>query len=298
MTGPEQITLDLPHLRFAALAWGPADGRLMLCLHGYPDTAWTWRHLGPHFAAQGFRVVAPFMRGYAPTELARDGDYGLGALSYDALELHAALGGGDDAVLVGHDWGGLAAAGVSAYPGNPFGAVVSMGVPLVAGLREKGSRRRMVPLLPRQLRLSWYIVFQQIPRISERSLDRVIPKLWRDWCPPGYDAHADLARLWDSLPDMSRRTAALSYYRAVARPLRRTSRYPDLDRYGMTEAPVAPMLMLHGRIDGAIDVRLATLSAVGLAPGSRHEIIDGAGHFMHLDKPDEVHGLIADHLSS
>lgn len=97
MTAPERLTLDLPHLRFAALAWGPKDGRLMLCLHGYPDSAWTWRHLGPHFAAQGFRVVAPFMRGYAPTELARDGDYGLGALMYDAVTLHEALGGTGDA---------------------------------------------------------------------------------------------------------------------------------------------------------------------------------------------------------
>jgi hypothetical protein len=104
MTTPQKLTLDLPHLRFEALAWGPEQGRLMLCLHGYPDTPWTWRHLGPHFAGHAFRVVAPFMRGYAPTELARDGDYGIGALMYDAIALHEALGGGVDAVLVGHDW--------------------------------------------------------------------------------------------------------------------------------------------------------------------------------------------------
>lgn len=295
MTEPERVTLDLPHLRFEALAWGPTDGRLMLCLHGYPDTAWTWRHLGPHFAAQGFRVIAPFMRGYAPTELARDGDYGIGALMFDAMELHAALGGGDDAVLVGHDWGGLASAGVTAYPGNPFGTVVSMGVPLPASLRAPGNARKMAPLLPRQLRMSWYILFQQLPRISERNLDRVIPKLWRDWCPPGYDAREDLARLWDSLPDTSHRTAALSYYRAIMRPLRRGSRQPDLDRYGMTQQPISPLLVLHGRIDGAIDVRIGTVSAQGLPAGSRHEIIDGAGHFMHLDKPEVVHRLIGDY---
>lgn len=296
MTAPERLTLDLPHLRFAALAWGPKDGRLMLCLHGYPDSAWTWRHLGPHFAAQGFRVVAPFMRGYAPTELARDGDYGLGALMYDAVTLHEALGGTGDAVLVGHDWGGLASAGVAAYPKNTFGTVVSMGVPVVAGMRDAGNRRRLAPLLPVQMRMSWYILFQQIPWLSERNLGRVIPKLWRDWCPPGYDAREDLAHLWEALPDTRRRTAALAYYRAALRPWRRGS-HAELDRYAMTQNPISPMLVLHGRLDGAIDVRIGTLSASVLVPGSRHEVIDGAGHFMHLDRPDEVHALIADYAN-
>ncbi|WP_260508716.1 alpha/beta fold hydrolase [Mycolicibacterium farcinogenes] len=127
MIAPITQPLELPHLRFETLTWGPGNGRLMLCLHGYPDTAWTWRHLGPFFAQRGFRVVAPFMRGYAPTEMARDGDYGLGALMFDAIELHRGLDGGSDAVLVGHDWGALAANGIAAYPDSPFTKVVSDG---------------------------------------------------------------------------------------------------------------------------------------------------------------------------
>jgi len=75
VSDPEVLTLDLPHLRVSALAWGPPDGRLALCLHGFPDTAWTWRHVGPILAAHGYRVVAPFSRGYAPTAIPDDGDY-------------------------------------------------------------------------------------------------------------------------------------------------------------------------------------------------------------------------------
>ncbi|CAJ1581813.1 alpha/beta hydrolase [[Mycobacterium] wendilense] len=300
MTTPQRLTIEVPHLRFEALTWGPDDGRLMLCLHGYPDTAWTWRHLGPHFAEQGFRVVAPFMRGYAPTELARDGDYGVGELMRDALALHQNLGGGADAVLVGHDWGGLTANGLAAYPQNPFAKVVSMGVPLVTGLQPgSGHGAAKLRLLPRQLKMSWYIFFQQLPGISERNLDRVLPKLWRDWCPPGYDTGADLDHLWQSLSDPSRRTAALSYYRAVFRPLRRGRHHRELDRYAMGATPVRhPMLVLHGRLDGAIDARLAALSVEGLPAGSAHQIIDGAGHFMHLDRPAEVHRLIGDYVRS
>lgn len=298
MSAPERLTLDLAHLRFAALAWGPAEGRLMLCLHGYPDTAWTWRHLGPHFAERGFRVVAPFMRGYAPTELARDGDYGVGALMHDAITLHEALGGGADAVLVGHDWGGLTANGLAACSGNPFAKVVSMGIPVVAGIqRGSGNGRELLRLLPGQLRMSWYIAFQQLSGVSERNLDWVIPKLWRDWCPPGYDAGTDLEHVWESLPDGSRRTAALSYYRAAFRPLRRRRHHRELDRAAMGP-PVSPMLVLHGSIDGAIDVRIGSLGTHVLPLGSRAEIIDGAGHFMHLDKPELVHGLIDSYVAA
>src|SRR5688500_18851789 len=90
---PDTLRVSAGGISFAALAWGPADGPLALCLHGYPDTARTWRHLGPFLAERGWRVVAPYTRGYAPTGLAPDGSYQLGALARDAEELHRALGG-------------------------------------------------------------------------------------------------------------------------------------------------------------------------------------------------------------
>ncbi|MES4793201.1 MAG: alpha/beta hydrolase, partial [Chloroflexota bacterium] len=94
-------------VEFAYLTAG--DGPLALLLHGFPDTAHTWRHLLPELAAAGFRVVAPWMRGYAPSSLAPDDCYQSGALGADAIALHEALGGDTDAVLVGHDWGAVAA---------------------------------------------------------------------------------------------------------------------------------------------------------------------------------------------
>jgi len=87
----ERLRLRAGAIDFAALAWGPQDGPLALCLHGCPDTAWTWRWLGPVLAERGWRVVAPWMRGYAPTGLAPDGGYQVGALVRDAVELHRAL---------------------------------------------------------------------------------------------------------------------------------------------------------------------------------------------------------------
>src|SRR5437660_10618025 len=93
---------------FAYLAEGAdRDGPLALCLHGFPDTAWGWRYLLPELAAAGYRAVAPFLRGYAPTSVPADGRYQVGALASDAIALHDALGGDERAVLIGHDWGAM-----------------------------------------------------------------------------------------------------------------------------------------------------------------------------------------------
>ena len=67
---------------FAYLEEG--TGPLALCLHGFPDTAWTYRFLLPALAGAGFRAVAPFMRGYAPTAVPADGRYQTAALALDA----------------------------------------------------------------------------------------------------------------------------------------------------------------------------------------------------------------------
>jgi pimeloyl-ACP methyl ester carboxylesterase len=293
---PEVLTLDLPHLRVSALAWGPADGQLALCLHGYPDTAWTWRHFGPALAAKGYRVVAPFSRGYAPTAIPADGDYHIGALMYDAIAVHHELGGGPDAAVIGHDWGGMTASALAAHEDSPFAKSVTMGVPFMPGFGEAGARR-ILPRMPRQARMSWYVMYQQLPGLSERTLGRIIPKLWRDWCPPGYQAGGDLARLWDALPDLAHRTAAVSYYRHQTWPGEPAQAYRALHDGWDKRLPVIPTLLLHGELDGAIDVGLASISAEALPADSRHEVIPAAGHFMHLDQQELVLEAIARYLS-
>src|SRR5215831_15823645 len=92
-------TVRASDLDFGILEAG--SGPLALCLHGFPDSARTWRHLLPVLAGAGFHAVAPFMRGYAPTGMPADGVYSIGALAVDAIALHEVLGGGSDAVLIG-----------------------------------------------------------------------------------------------------------------------------------------------------------------------------------------------------
>ena len=130
------------------------SGPLALCLHGFPDSAWTWRHLLPALADAGYRAVAPFMRGYAPSEVPADGRYQTAVLALDACGLHEALGGGDDAVIIGHDWGAVATYIAANHEPQRWRRVVTMAVP-PAGAVAGGF------LTYAQLKRSWYMFFFQ-----------------------------------------------------------------------------------------------------------------------------------------
>src|SRR5205085_12528686 len=96
--------------RFHYLEMG--EGPLALCLHGFPDSPWTYRYLLPELAEAGYRAVAPFNRGFAPTEVPADRHYvHTSTMVADTLALHEALGGDGNAVLIAHDWGAVAAWG-------------------------------------------------------------------------------------------------------------------------------------------------------------------------------------------
>jgi pimeloyl-ACP methyl ester carboxylesterase len=69
---PRWIDIHAPNVELKALTWGPSDGPIALCLHGFPDTAYGWRNFAPRLAKSGWRVVAPFMRGYAPSSIPSD----------------------------------------------------------------------------------------------------------------------------------------------------------------------------------------------------------------------------------
>ncbi len=298
MTDPQTLVLKLPHLDVTALSWGPADGRLVLCLHGFPDSAWGWRKMAPILAERGMRVVAPFSRGYAPTGPAADGDYHIGALMYDALAVHRELGAPTDAVLIGHDWGAFTSNAIAAYPDSPFSDHISIAVPPVGALsRTRGPVGRQLRMMPQQLRNSWYILFFQLPLLPERLLPRIIPRLWRDWGPPGYPTDAELDDALAALPSPAHRRAAVSYYRALVRPTRPAPRYAELNRWRF-EVPLVPILHLQGAQDGAMTPAYAEQVTTVLPPGSRVLTIPSAGHFLQIEQPRVAADAVLDYLDA
>jgi pimeloyl-ACP methyl ester carboxylesterase len=285
------LRLDLPHVSLAALSWGPDDGPLALLLHGFPDTAHTWRHLGPALAEDGWRVVAPFTRGYAPSEVANDGSGHVAALVSDAVATHEVLGADERAVVVGHDWGAITANALAAHDESPFRRVVALAVPPFPSLRGA----RMLRALPRQLRNSWYIAYHQLPVLPERLLEREAARLWRDWS-PGYDASEDLPHVLAAVAEPDHRRAVIGYYRDLVRPSRPPRHYRQWQGAEM-RMPQVPLLYAHGADDGCLDARLAAQVATSALPeGSEVHLVTGAGHFLHLERPDEVARLVREFL--
>jgi pimeloyl-ACP methyl ester carboxylesterase len=299
---PDTVTVEVNGITFAVLTWGPAPpatGPLALCLHGYPDTARTWRHLGPFLAARGWRVAAPYMRGYAPTGLAPDGCYQLGALARDAVQLHEMLGGDERSVLIGHDWGAETVPVAAASAPRRFRRLVSIAYAPPFLLRQFSSLAASLanaPLLARQLLRNWYVYFQLLPRISEASLPRLIPLLWSRWS-PGYDAREDLPEVLASFAPPGHATSALRYYRALYFPWMRSREY-ESEQTHLYAVPSAPLLYLHGDRDGCLLPALAAKAAVALPPGSEFEFVRHAGHWLHLEQPEYVNRQIAEFVEA
>ena len=142
MAEPGWIDVPGPDGDLKALTWGPDDAPIALCLHGFPDTAYGWRKVAPRLAESGWRVVAPFMRGYAPSSIPADGSFHIGALIDDALRVRSAVGATERDVVIGHDWGAIAATGLAAMPDSPFVKAAIMSVAPLGRVPPPGRRGR------------------------------------------------------------------------------------------------------------------------------------------------------------
>ncbi|MGA2519445.1 MAG: alpha/beta hydrolase [Acidimicrobiales bacterium] len=278
----QQRTVAVDGLAFSYLEAGPAHGPLALCLHGFPDTAHTWRHLLPALAGAGYHAVAPWMRGYAPTAVPADGNYQVGALATDANALHQAFGAGADAVLVGHDWGAFASYGAATLEPDRWRRVVTVAVPPVAA--SAGSFFTYA-----QLKRSFYVFLFQLP-LAEMALAvddlAFLDGLWADWS-PGYDATWDLSQVKRALGSPEHLAAAIGYYRAAFDPTHHDPAY-DEAQAASAGAPPQPTLYFHGADDGCMTVAVVDDLDTVLAPGSEHVTVPGAGHFLHLEQPELV----------
>ena len=236
MTEPRWLDVPTPDVHLRALSWGPDDAPIALCLHGFPDTAHGWRKVAPRLVDAGWRVVAPFMRGYAPSSTSADGSYHVGALMDDALRVLEAAGPTGRDVLIGHDWGAIAGSGLAAMPDSPFARPSSCRCRprapsgLRSGFPTPGG---WPPRLPRQLLRSWYIMYFQLPLLPERSASWVVPRLWRQWS-PSYDAAEDVALVGDAIGAPENWRAALGYYRATIRGSKPPPRYAELHEHWLS----------------------------------------------------------------
>jgi len=289
-----KITMDCiaaNNTEFSYLECG--SGKLALLLHGFPDTPQTWRHLMPQLANAGYRVVAPFMRGYAPSAVPTDGCYQTAMLARDANALHEELGGDGDAVIIGHDWGAPSVYGAAIDAPSRWKKVVGMAVPPTAAFGLAFVQNL------EQLKRSWYMFFFQhglADLVVGANNHAYIEMLWRDWS-PGYDASFDLEAVKKSLADPKNLQAALGYYRATLGDGYRDPSLKALQDQMGSAVPTQPLLYLHGANDGCIGAEVVE-AAKSMSPANvQFAIVKDAGHFLQLEQPQKVNKLICDFIA-
>jgi len=248
---------------FGALAWG--EGPLVLLLHGFPDTAETWRELGPQIAAAGYRVVAPYMRGFPPSGIpARDTD--ARTLGEDVIAIVDALGA-DKARLVGHDFGAEAAYGAVALAPERFERLVTIAIPA----------RAAVTPTPRMLWALRHFISLALPGAESRFAAHdyaMVDELCRRWSPTWQFGPDELEPVKNAFAAPGALAAALGYYRAAR------FRTPEFLR-----APVTvPALNIAGADDPNVSPAVFEQTRAHYRAGFDLAVVRG-GHFCHRESP-------------
>jgi pimeloyl-ACP methyl ester carboxylesterase len=272
------VTANGQRLHYVTAGAGP----LVVLLHGFPEFWYSWRALLPALAPT-HRVVALDLRGYNLSTKPATG-YDVATLTTDIRRVIEALGE-RQADIIGHDWGGALA--------------------WVFGMREPDALRRLViinaphPALmlrklrnPAQMRRSAYIAFFQLVGIAERATSAdnygIIWRTFRSADPDrAWLDDADIQRFATAIARPGALTAALSYYRQLARrPW----------AMGVTRVVTAPTLVLWGEQDPYLGIEMLD-GLEAWASDLRIERFPQAGHWLNQQLPDTVNPRIVAFLN-
>ncbi|HEY9303151.1 MAG TPA: alpha/beta hydrolase [Mycobacterium sp.] len=261
-------------LNFAYLEDG--SGPLVLMLHGFPDTAHTWDDLRARIAAQGYRAVSPFMRGYDPTAIP-DRDTDQETLARDPLALIAALGA-HDAVVIGHDWGASAAYGAAALGPDRVKKLFVIGIPHPATLKPS----------PKKLWGARHFVAYKLPGAPNRFARNdfaALPAIYRRWSPDWKPEQEEFDAVRASFSNPASLNAAFGYYRKL-------SPIPSASLRARITVPTVVFAGLGDPIVAPSDYRGAARMfendyVVEEVPG---------GHFLHREHPDVFAERLLAHL--
>lgn len=261
---PTQGSVFANGIEFGTLEWG--SGPLVLCFHGFPDSAHTWDVVGPAIAAAGYRVVAPFMRGYAPTGLPSV-DTDSRTLGMDVLAIIDALGE-RRARLIGHDWGAEAVYAAVGLDASRVERLVTLTIP----------PRVAVPFTPALVWAIRHFATLRFPGAEARfAADDFagITLFWKRWSPTWKYTEEELAAVKAAFSQPGVVHAALGYYRAA-------KIWPE--DFVRAKIPVPTLL-----IAGADDPSIAPAAFDGTRThftGPFSVVTVPGGHFCHRESPE------------
>lgn len=262
--------VDANGLRFAYFEQG--TGPLVLLVHGFPDSAHTWDRTLGEVAKAGFRAVAPFTRGYHPTAIPADGKYDGDTLGRDLLALIEALGE-KQAIIVGHDWGALAAYSAASLGPEKLKLLVTVAIPHPRSLKPS-------PIIAWKIRHMLRLASKGAAAKLRAGNFAYVDELWRRWSPA-----------WKQIPDSETRAAkdtlaqpgcaeaACTYYRHNRPP-----RIPPSHKLQIK----VPTVAFAGEHDGIMEPR--RYEKARLCFDKSYEVVQvPGGHFMHREHPEPFH---------
>ena len=275
----ERITLPVNGYHFDALASGPTDGELVLCLHGFPQFADAWAPMLTALGEAGYRAVAFDQRGYSPgARPAEVSDYAMQHLAADVIGVADALGA-TRFHLIGHDWGGAVAWAVAGAHAHRLATLTVLSTPHSVALTEaiRGDTDQ-------QARSAYMLLFRAEAGVAEKwLLSDDAAKLRGVY--QGKVTPDQLDSIVARLSEPGAATAALNWYRAMA----------DNPPVGTI---IVPTLYVWGSEDQALGRTAALGTARHVEGPYRFEALEGRSHWLIDECPETIMALLTPHLSA
>lgn len=262
---------EMAHINSIDIAWlEKGEGPLVLLLHGFPDTAYTFTHALDIIAEMGFHGIAPFQRGYYPSAFSSDGDYSIRSLAEDALALIGHFKE-DEAVIVGHDWGASAAYAAAALRPDAVAKLVALAIPPFR-VFDDSEDERMVR--PHNLYLS---NGQCSADFFSHDDFAEVDQLYELWSPRWKVPKSHLQTVKEALALEGRARAAVDYYRSPISPA---------DRERFCRPISVPALLVYGSDEPDVRRKMFSRAQEAFETPVPIEVYSSVGHWPHLEAPD------------
>jgi pimeloyl-ACP methyl ester carboxylesterase len=278
---------------------GPADRPAVILLHGFPYDIHSYVDVAPQLAAQGCRVIVPYLRGFGATRFRETATLRSGeqaALGADVIALMDALGI-KRAVLAGHNWGGRAACVAAALWPDRCRGLVTVNSYLIQDLA-----RAMVPINPDYEASLWYEYYFQIERgraglaANRREIARI---LWEEWSPDWDFDDTTFDRTADAHDNPDYVDVVIHSYRHRFGQASGDPQYADLQRrLASLPAISVPSVTLDGDSDGVLPASDGRASASKFVGRRVHRVVPGAGHYVPQEAPEAFAAAVIEVLGA